>query len=366
MLFVRKKSLLFIVLLCYAGANTCDEKPQENSAIDSILQQEEPKKYWQHIPPEWLAQQCIDNAPHLLKGILYYLKFCDKNTPVPSYHRLILVGPPGTGKTTLANVIAYFLRAEGYYVPATSFLGHFRNQTAENINKFLKSDIFIKDTAKRKVIIIDELHKLFEHYQSDMSDASETAAAFWLILDYLEKNYPNIIIIAAMNDASNLPPEIKSRFHGKIITMPLPDKKQKIETFKNITSHDKTVQLAHDVDDHYIADLISQCENFSLRDVQLLIDTAKMFRYADCVDKEIKPSLMRDIITLHKVDFQQAVNKLQGETKEHEESFFEKHYSTMKKMGAATSLALNVYTLSRIFGGGILSSIHLLSKNNNT
>ncbi len=351
---VRKKILLFIALLCYAVPNMCNETPQENVSIEDFLQAEQ-KKHWLQRPPEWLAQQCIDNAPYFLRGILYYLKLGDKSAPVPSYHRLILVGPPGTGKTTLANVIAYFLRSQVYFVPATYFLGHFRNQTAENINNFfLKSDTIIKDADKKKVIIFDELHKLFEYYQSDKTDASQTAAAFWLMLDYLEKNYPNIVVIATMNDASKLPPELKSRFHGKIITMPLPDKKQKIEAFKNSISHDKTVQLAPDIDERYISELIAQCENFSLRDVQLLIDTAKMFRYADCADKNVKQSLMRSgIVTLCKADFQQAVNTLQRETKEHEESFFEKHYPLMRKLGTVTSLALNVYALSKICETGI-------------
>ena len=180
------------------------------------------------LPAEWILESSIENAPELLKGIFLYLQsrsHCigesQQRITIPSYHRFILVGPPGSGKTTLAYAIAYMLNCSVTFVAATSFFGRFRNETANNIQNFLRKET--SDGLKR-VIIIDELHKLFEHHNSDHSDDSQSAAAFWLTLDYIEKHKPNIIVIGTANNVDKLPPEIKSRFSGKIITMPAPDK----------------------------------------------------------------------------------------------------------------------------------------------
>ncbi len=52
------------------------------------------------------------------------------------------------------------------------------------------------------VIIIDELHKLFEHHTDKNSGDSQTAAAFWLMLDQIEKHNPKAIIIGTANNVN--------------------------------------------------------------------------------------------------------------------------------------------------------------------
>ena len=146
------------------------------------------------MPDKWILESAIENAPELLKGISLYLQsqshcieVSQNFTSIPSFHRFILVGPPGSGKTTMAYAIAYMLRYPTVFIPATRLLGQYRNQTAINIQKFLKD--YAADGLK-KVIIIDELHKLFEHHDSEQTDHSQTAAAFWLALDDIEKHNP--------------------------------------------------------------------------------------------------------------------------------------------------------------------------------
>ena len=301
-------------------------------------------------PSEWLLESSLKNAPELLKGILFYFQertYCaytsQSFTTVPSFHRLILVGPPGTGKTTLAHAIAHRLGYFITYIPATGLLGKFRNDTANNIRHFFNEQM---DTNLPTVIIIDEIHKLFEHHANERADDSQSAAAFWLAIDDIEKRCPQLIIIGTANSVVKLPPEIKSRFSGKIITMPPLNRNQKIETFKKIIEHNPSIIVNDSVDDLFISQMMQQIKNCSLRDVQLIIDSAKMFYYAE----EIFDSTNSPII-LTKQHFRQALNQLARESTELEESNTDKLYETLKKWVIIVSAIANVDTITNVSVG---------------
>ena len=298
-----------------------------------------------HIKPaQWILESSINIAPELLKGILFYLQSRKQSinksqqpATIPSFHRFILVGPPGTGKTTLAHSIGYMLKYRTVYIAATSLLGNFRNQTAKNIEKFL-----LEQAADDlpKVIIIDELHKLFEHHTNDHSDDSQNAAALWLSLDYIEKYKPNVIVIGTANSVDKLPPEIKSRFSGKIITMPLLDKNQKIQTFKNSIIHDQSVVIDYSVTDAFIAKMLDQLQNSSLRDVQLIIDSAKIFYYSE---QSACTTDFPVILTCN--HFQQALDQLRTEAHILEDSFSEKLCKKLQPWGVVFGIAVNICVL---------------------
>ncbi len=291
--------------------------------------------------PQWLLESSMDNAPVLLQGISIYLQSCkysrnasQKVRFIPSFHRFILVGPPGTGKTTLAYAVAHMLNYPVVFIPATSLLGHFRNETSNKIEKFLQEQTV---DGLPKVIIIDELHKLFEHYANNNADDSQSAAAFWLAIDKIEKYNSNVIIIGTANSVVKLPPEIKSRFSGKIITMPLLDKNQKIQTFINSIAHDQSIELDNSVNDEFIAKMLQQIQNCSLRDVQLIIDSAKIFYYSE--QFTIRTEFP---IVLTRTHFEQALDQLQVESQVLQENVIEKIYEKIKKWGIPLSVAVNI------------------------
>lgn len=313
--------------------------------------------------PEWILESAIENAPELLKGIIAYLQACLElaDTPyhfinVPSFHRFILVGPPGSGKTTMAHAIAHEIEYPTIVIGATSFLGHFRNETAKNIDHFFRK--YVMDEQK-KVVIIDELNKLFEHHKNKHSDDSQTAASFWLVLDKIEKAYPNVIIIATANNIDKLPPEIKSRFSGKIINMPLPTKKQQITAFKEHIANDESIILDKSVNDAFIAKIINYLHTGSLRDIQLIIDTAKMFYCAEnssyCLNCEW--AYFNELpIVLNSSHFQHALDQLQKESTALEGKFIDQLHKKLEYWGPMISAIANLcvfirtpFDIARIF-----------------
>lgn len=328
-----------------AAAQRADTRLKPELLLEQVINQEpcyESVKFEKHdCVPEWLVRSSFKNAPWLLRGIYNYLRAGTSSIVVPSFHRFMLVGQPGTGKTTLAYALANLLGYQTVFIPATALLGHYRNETAVNMRKCFES--IIANGAK-KIVIIDELHKLFEHYKEDKSDQSQTAAAFWLMLDTLEKHHPNILVVGTANDVSKLPPEIKSRFHGKMITVPMPTKKQKLLGFKNIIEHDRSLVIDKAVDDKFMNNLISSSKNCSLRDIQLIIDTAKMYRYA------AGGMGNQSRITLDRRHFEQAVKKLEQESHENKESLLERIYPRLEKWSLVISVTANIMSISRMVG----------------
>lgn len=327
---------------------TIEDNQNQINQTDNVPKKEPDKNCSRPLikPAEWLLESSFNNAPKLLRGIFTYLQSrSPKNkssysVTIPSFHRLILVGPPGSGKTTLAQAIAHKLGYGIVFVPATSLLGRYRNQTAKNIAHLLKEQAGQKVNI---VIIIDELHKLFEHHAHEHSDDSQTATAFWLMLDEIETYYQNVIIIGTANNVDKLPPEIKSRFSGKIIFLPLATMQQTISAFKETVDNDKHIILHDSVDDAFIAQSLHKINNCSFRGVRFLIDTAKMFYYAEkTIDEEHVP------IVLTRKHFEQALKQLKSESAFLQETSLDAMHKYLRKWGIFFSVAANIATFIQV------------------
>lgn len=332
----------------HQASGTIQDNQNQTDQTDNVPNKQPEKNCAKTLikPAEWLLESSFNNAPKLLRGIFTYLQSrSPKNkssysVTIPSFHRLILVGPPGSGKTTLAQAIAHKLGYGIVFVPATSLLGRYRNQTAKNIAHLLKEQAATKINM---VIIIDELHKLFEHHAHEHADDSQTATAFWLMLDEIETYYQNVIIIGTANNVDKLPPEIKSRFSGKIISLPLATIQQTILAFKEAIDNDKDIILHDSVDDAFIAQSLPKINNCSFRSVRFLIDTAKMFYYAEkTIAEEHVP------IVLTRKHFEQALKQLKGESSLLRETSLDVMHKYLRKWGIFFSVAANIATFIQV------------------
>lgn len=234
--------------------------------------------------PEWLVTSCIKNMPPLLKGIHDYLQsgaIDDPDRSIPAFHRFLLVGPPGTSKSTTAEAIAQSVGYRKKIVGASSLLGQYRSHTAISIREMFKGlRAHVARTGIKTMLIINELHKLFEAHTNLHSDHAETAMCFWEQLDELERYDRHIVTAITANSVEKFPPELKSRFRGQWILMPKLNGEQLLRTFDEVIAADKSIRISDGVKDA-IQVWCAGGKSYSYRDLQLLVATAKMFFYAD-------------------------------------------------------------------------------------
>ena len=98
---------------------------------------------------EYVGQTHIIGPGHILRGAI-------ENDNVPS---MILWGPPGTGKTTLAEVIASATGAEFVGLSAT-------NAGVADLREVVATAKRSRSFGKRTVLFIDEIHR-FNKGQQD-------------------------------------------------------------------------------------------------------------------------------------------------------------------------------------------------------
>lgn len=133
-------------------------------------------------------------------------------------HRLLLEGPPGTGKTMTAAVLAHQLDLPMFTVRLDSLLSRYMGETASKLRL-----VFDAVADRRGVYLFDEFDALgADRSGNDVGEARRILNSF---LVFLEQASPESIVVAATNHRSILDRALFRRF-DMVLTYTLPDRLQ--------------------------------------------------------------------------------------------------------------------------------------------
>ncbi|SMX98569.1 AAA family ATPase [Brevibacterium aurantiacum] len=133
-------------------------------------------------------------------------------------HRLLLEGPPGTGKTMTAAILARELALPLFTVRLDTLLSKYMGETASKLRL-----VFDAVAERRGVYLFDEFDALGgDRSGNDIGEARRILNSF---LVFLEQSSPESVVIAATNHRSILDRALFRRF-DMVLTYHLPDKMQ--------------------------------------------------------------------------------------------------------------------------------------------
>lgn len=215
---------------------------------------------------------CIDDiiasAPVAVKKIIINLLYPPKNkAALPK--RLLLVGKPGTGKTTLAKAIAYKCGYDYYVIEAPFLLNEYKNSGPQNL---LREVYPLLNSGRPVIIILDELTELTDRYKKENDSDATVGAALWILLDSCAQ-YDNVFFIGTSNkQKKDLPAQLQSRFDEDIITIYLPNAAARKRILLRHLKHER-----HKIDDASLHYLIKKTNGRSAREIEKLVFKAIQF-----------------------------------------------------------------------------------------
>lgn len=143
-----------------------------------------------------------------------------RNWGVTEATRLLLHGPPGTGKTMAARAIAGEAQRSLIVVHLDQVMSSYLGETAKNVGA-----AFEQAAQQQAIIFLDEIDALAKS-RDDGQDVGELKRTVNSILQILDRTKNTVPVIAATNHARILDSAIWRRFSG-IIEFPRPDLEQR-------------------------------------------------------------------------------------------------------------------------------------------
>lgn len=144
---------------------------------------------------------------------------------------ILFTGPPGTGKTHLARIIANQAGANFYDISGPSIVSKWVGDTEDLLRKIF--DHAKNSESGKSIIFFDEIDSIAESRTGDSHEASRLVAQFLTLMDGFDASKNATVVIAATNRADALDPALTrpGRFDWEI-EFGLPTLLDRIEILK--------------------------------------------------------------------------------------------------------------------------------------
>jgi SpoVK/Ycf46/Vps4 family AAA+-type ATPase len=145
-------------------------------------------------------------------------------------HRILLVGPPGTGKTTLAEAIAEAVGVPLFLVRYETIIGSYLGETATRLKR-----VFDYARTSACVLFFDE----FDAIGKERGDVHETGEIKRVVTSLLMQvdDLPSYAIVAAATNHPELLDRASWRRFQLRLTLPLPNQRALASYIETATKH---------------------------------------------------------------------------------------------------------------------------------
>ena len=207
----------------------------------------------------------VDEAKENLAEIVDYLHNPDKYRQIGASmpKGVLLVGPPGTGKTMLAKAVAGEANVPFFSMSGSEFVEMFVGMGASKVRDLFKQ-------AKEKapcIVFIDEIDAIGKKRDGQLGSNDEREQTLNQLLTEMDgfEGNSGVIILAATNRPESLDPALTrpGRFDRRV-PVELPDLKGREEILK---VHARKVKIADDVDFGRVARMASGASGAELANI---------------------------------------------------------------------------------------------------
>lgn len=139
-------------------------------------------------------------------------------------NRLLFTGPPGNGKTSLAEALADALMIPLYCVRYEGVIGSYLGETASRLRKIIN---FVR--TRRCILFLDEFETLGKE-RGDVQETGEIKRVVSSLLLQIDALPSHVIVIGATNHPELLDRAVWRRFQIRL-NLPIPTKQQICEWF---------------------------------------------------------------------------------------------------------------------------------------
>jgi ATPases of the AAA+ class len=171
-------------------------------------------------------------------------------------HRMLLVGPPGNGKTSLAEAIAYELMVPLFVVRYESIIGSYLGETSQRLRKAIEYA-----RGNRCVLFFDEFDAIAKE-RGDTHETGEIKRVVSSLLMQIDDLPSHVFVVTASNHPELLDRAVWRRFQLRL-ELPAPTLRQTRAWFRRL-AHQLDADLAA-----HLPDLERQFKGASYSDLEL-------------------------------------------------------------------------------------------------
>lgn len=211
-------------------------------------------------------------------------------------HVIVLHGPPGNGKTTLAKKVAELTQSIIIEKKGSSIVGKYWGDGPKEIdNFFLEARELNAEWKTRVILFIDEVDAfaIKGNNSNGPSEHEATTQTLWQNIDQIKGN-KNFLVILATNKFKDLHPTLLDRIGDDAIELPNPDSNMRREVIqyciKKFNTHIEKNELER---------LVNETKDTSIRSIENIIRSAK--RRANLEnDGKIQVQSLNQILNINK------------------------------------------------------------------